>query len=75
MASFTCLTSLVPELGDGKSCRVVPRHFLMHSYCTASEASAGSFSWVGFFWHLLQTIVYGMDTSGSTAGEPLWLVG
>lgn len=79
MASSTCLASLVLKLGDGKSRVVSPHHFLMHThYHTASEVSAGSFSWVVFlvlFWHLLQTVIYGMDTSGSAAGEPLWLVG
>lgn len=48
MASSTCLTSLFLEQGDGKSCRVPPHHYLMHSYYTDSEASAGFFSWVFF---------------------------
>lgn len=46
MASSTCLTSLFLEQGDGKSCRVPPHHYLMHSYYTGSEVSAGFFSWV-----------------------------
>lgn len=49
MVFAICLTSPALELENGTSCGIPAHHFLRHSYHTPSQASAGSFSWVGFF--------------------------